>query len=197
MTTPTKRMDRSVQRTRQLLRQASIDVMKEKGFSATSIRDIAERANVNRGTFYAHFADKYDLLEALLREEVQHLILDGLPPVSRWDKDTLCLLIQTVLEGFEKLLHACYPSPVRDALLERVIQEELAALLLAWLKQARQGTTHRQVSLETTAQVASWAIFGAAVQWSRGTTTKTSEQMAQDVLLIITEGMAPGMLRAR
>ena len=77
--------DRRIQRTRQLLRQASIDVMQEKGFKAMSIQEIAERANVSRGTFYAHFVDKYALLESLLREEFQNLI-HPLPPVSQWNR---------------------------------------------------------------------------------------------------------------
>ena len=59
--------DRRIQRTRQLLQQASIEVMQEKGFKATSVQEIAERANVSRGTFYAHFVDKYALVESLLR----------------------------------------------------------------------------------------------------------------------------------
>jgi AcrR family transcriptional regulator len=59
MATPPKGMDRRVQRTHQLLRQAAIETMKEKGFVAMTIQDIADRANVNRGTFYAHYPDKY------------------------------------------------------------------------------------------------------------------------------------------
>ena len=42
--------------------------MREKGFAATSIQDITARANVNRGTFYLHFTDKYMLLDALLKQ---------------------------------------------------------------------------------------------------------------------------------
>ena len=48
MATPPKGMDRRVQRTHQLLRQAAIETMKEKGFLALTIQDIADRANVNR-----------------------------------------------------------------------------------------------------------------------------------------------------
>jgi len=68
MATPPKRVDRRVQRTRQLLRQAAIEIMQEKGFLEMTIQNIADRANVNRGTFYAHFADKYALLDEIIRE---------------------------------------------------------------------------------------------------------------------------------
>src|SRR4051812_40504549 len=100
MATPPRTGDRRVQRTRQLLRQAFIEVAQEKGLMAVSIQDITEQANVNRGTFYAHFADKSALVEMLIREEVRHRLIDPLPPLSQWDRRTLLLLIQNVLEDF-------------------------------------------------------------------------------------------------
>jgi AcrR family transcriptional regulator len=54
--------DRRSQRTRQLLRNALVDLMMEMPFQAISIQDILDRANVGRTTFYEHFMDKDDLL---------------------------------------------------------------------------------------------------------------------------------------
>jgi AcrR family transcriptional regulator len=55
--------DLRVRRTRKLLQQAMIEGTLEKGFAALTVRDITERAMVNRSTFYRHYIDKYDLLE--------------------------------------------------------------------------------------------------------------------------------------
>jgi AcrR family transcriptional regulator len=57
------REDLRVRRTRKLLQEALIDLTVEKGFSSVTVRDIAERAMVNRATFYRHYQDKYDLLD--------------------------------------------------------------------------------------------------------------------------------------
>ena len=57
-----------VRRTRKLLQQALIEGTVEKGFAALTVRDITERAMVNRSTFYRHYLDKYDLLEQHLNE---------------------------------------------------------------------------------------------------------------------------------
>lgn len=62
-------VDRRVKRSQQALLDALVQLMIEKGFEQTTIADIAERANVGRSTFYAHYADK----EALLRESLQGL----------------------------------------------------------------------------------------------------------------------------
>src|SRR5215813_8943534 len=55
--------DLRVRRTRKSLMQALIELTIEKGFSAITVQDIADRAMVNRATFYRHYLDKYDLLD--------------------------------------------------------------------------------------------------------------------------------------
>jgi len=60
--------DRRVQRTRKLLQDALISMMIEKGYEATTVQDIIDRANVGRATFYAHFADKESLLASRLED---------------------------------------------------------------------------------------------------------------------------------
>jgi len=54
--------DRRIQRTRQLLRDALTALVLEKGYDATTVQDILDRANLGRSTFYAHFHDKDELL---------------------------------------------------------------------------------------------------------------------------------------
>jgi AcrR family transcriptional regulator len=63
-----KTVDLRVRRTRQLLRQALMELMPEKGFQAITVQDLSDRAMINRATFYEHFADKYALLEYSLRD---------------------------------------------------------------------------------------------------------------------------------
>ena len=63
-----KKLDRRVQRTRQLLQDALIAMVIEKGYDAVTIQDIIDRANVGRATFYAHFADKQTLLTSRLED---------------------------------------------------------------------------------------------------------------------------------
>ena len=57
-----KRSDRRVERTRRLLDGALQALIVEKGFEAVSVQEILDKADVGRSTFYAHFADKEDLL---------------------------------------------------------------------------------------------------------------------------------------
>jgi AcrR family transcriptional regulator len=54
--------DRRVQRTRELLQTALLELISERGYDAVTIQDIADRANVARTTFYVHYSSKDDLL---------------------------------------------------------------------------------------------------------------------------------------
>ncbi len=58
--------DRRVQKTRKLLQDALIEIVAEKGYESVSVREILDKANVGRSTFYAHFQDKDQLLRSIL-----------------------------------------------------------------------------------------------------------------------------------
>ncbi|MGD9092477.1 MAG: TetR/AcrR family transcriptional regulator [Anaerolineales bacterium] len=67
------RLDPRVRRTRQLLRQALWELIAEKGYEAITIQDIADRATLNRTTFYLHYRDKADLLYQGVEEVFEEL----------------------------------------------------------------------------------------------------------------------------
>lgn len=69
--------DRRIVRTKKDIKDTFIALLAEKSFEKISVRDITEQANINRGTFYLHYLDKYDLLEKLeeqLFQKVQAII---------------------------------------------------------------------------------------------------------------------------
>ncbi|NBD28171.1 TetR/AcrR family transcriptional regulator [Paenibacillus glycinis] len=59
--------DRRIKKTREAIHQALIALMAEKSFEHITINHISEKADLNRGTIYLHFADKYDLLDQCMQ----------------------------------------------------------------------------------------------------------------------------------
>jgi len=57
-----EKLDRRVQRTRELLRNALMQLIREKGYDAITIQDITDKANLGRTTFYLHYETKDELL---------------------------------------------------------------------------------------------------------------------------------------
>lgn len=78
-------MDRRVARTRRALLDALIAMVIEQGWDTVEVRDLCERADVGRSTFYAHFGDKEALLVSGLddlRAMLRSLHPPGAPPLG-------------------------------------------------------------------------------------------------------------------
>lgn len=60
---PDSNKDLRVIRTKESIRDALIKLIDEKGFEAITVKDITTKAKINRGTFYAHYQDKFDLMK--------------------------------------------------------------------------------------------------------------------------------------
>lgn len=65
--------DRRVRRTRARLQQAMLELLKEKDARSITVRELTQRADVNRGTFYAHYKDVFDLLDQMEQDLFQRL----------------------------------------------------------------------------------------------------------------------------
>lgn len=59
--------------TKQQIKTSFTKLLKEKGMDSLTISDIARDANINRGTFYLHYLDKYDLMEKLENDVIEEL----------------------------------------------------------------------------------------------------------------------------
>ena len=57
--------DLRVIKTRHAIKSAFFKLMKQKSFEKITVADITNLASINRGTFYSHYRDKYDLLEKI------------------------------------------------------------------------------------------------------------------------------------
>ena len=119
--------DLRVRRTRMALQEALIDLIEEKGFDAVTVGDIAERAMVNRTTFYRHYLDKYALVTGIFEEAVNQIFseigplpqdLDGvLSSQSGFDTGAVQAYIESQLASWS----AFFERVARHARLYRVM----------------------------------------------------------------------------
>lgn len=70
----TEKSDRRVKYTRMVLRQSLLELMKDNPIAKISVTDICKIADVNRGTFYSHYNDPYDLLNQIEDELFQEIV---------------------------------------------------------------------------------------------------------------------------
>ncbi|MEF9878183.1 MAG: TetR/AcrR family transcriptional regulator [Clostridia bacterium] len=73
-------MDHRVRVTQELIRKAFTELFTKKPIQSISIKELCERAGINRGTFYAHYQDIYDLRDQM-QEDMYRDIQQTLSPL--------------------------------------------------------------------------------------------------------------------
>lgn len=56
-------IDLRVTRTHKLIEQALLDILENEGIKALTVKNLTQKAGINRGTFYLHYKDIFDLIE--------------------------------------------------------------------------------------------------------------------------------------
>ncbi len=190
METAEKREDPRVKRTRELIVRAFGELVAEKGHRGLTVQEIAERATVNRATFYDHFRDQYELLDYFMSEAFREQLRRRLPESPGLDEESLRALVLATCDFLSGLETSCRTSDRQfRPLIEAQVASELYELLLGWIEAAPQKANERLADPEVTASVVSWAIFGAGVRWSRDGAAGFEERFADQALSVIAEGL--------
>lgn len=188
-----KHQDPRITRTRQLLQDALGELLREKSFEAITIREITERATLNRVTFYAHFQDKYALLEYAMRSMIHDRMraqLGERPSLNEESLRQLFLLVCNFLSDVAN--HFPPPRGQMEPLMEKQIKEELYTVLHSWLRPGVTGNrTAGKPSAEQAAMVSSWAIYGVALQWNQDASAQPVESFVNQVLPLIQANLNP------
>ena len=119
---------RSAVRSRKMIIDALADLLTQKQPDKITVTDIVRHAEINRGTFYAHYNDVSDVLNQIIRQTFSS-IKDVLQqtPVQMQDAPRVILThIQTLLENdisfYQKLMTSGVGSTVRDQFIEIVLE---------------------------------------------------------------------------
>lgn len=103
-------MDLRVIRTKEAIRNALVELIEEKGFEPITVKDITTIAKINRGTFYSHYQDKFDLMTKCMEEimqEMSHIVKQNFPNViseldKRFDPTTPLTIAVSIFEYMNK-----------------------------------------------------------------------------------------------
>jgi AcrR family transcriptional regulator len=181
-----KKMDQRVRLTRSLLKDALVRLMQEQHISKISIRAICELADINRSTFYVHYADQYELLEKLEQEVLENLNkylgrqeLDESNPMSI---QVLTLILDYAMENVE--LFKALLSENGDLAFQKKL------MVLAQVISAQQNQ-----SLDANMQeyIKTFGFTGAISilqNWLHNGTKESPAQMAEFIVRIVYYGIS-------
>jgi AcrR family transcriptional regulator len=177
-----KRPDRRKQRTQQLLRDALIELILEKGYDAVTVQEITDRANLGRATFYLHYPEgKEQLFLAILKEMFDDLKSRS-TPVSReefeaGDNPMRLMPFQHVLE-YRDLYRATLLSQDGMAAIMNGVREYLATSLQERIEPFM-SKDELPIPLEALANYLSGAMISLVSWWLRQDQPYSAEEMSE------------------
>ena len=169
------RVDPRVTRTRKLIRDALVSLLAEKNFESITVQDIAGRATVNRATFYAHFTDKFALLDAMIREDFADNLSEG-DPLGAGQTPGLLLAIGKNTFAFVGLHRRCRIDRDFEPQMQRSMEAQLTDFL-----SPRFG--------HCTAMLIASALVGAAMSWRHQSPNAPFEPIVSNIVAILVDGV--------
>lgn len=202
--------DLRVQRTRILLCETLIDLIAEKGFDAISVKDIAERAMINRATFYRHFEDKYALVTYIFKDAIARMFNEVGPAEKNIE----------IMINFDTSAGDLSAEKIRDAITtltrffdyfarnEKLYQSLLGKngspwfstqmcnyLSMIWIQRIQSAILPEKkqagipaLSAEMVAACLARSVVGMITWWLESGRKETAEEMATGCLLFINYG---------
>lgn len=168
------KIDPRVIRTRKLIMDAFIHVLKKKEFKDITINDITAEATVNRATFYYHFIDKYDLLDKILKEEFMTNVFSEIIEYKELNPTTIINIFLSIVNFQSSLSKQCRSGfETFKTAIEAIIQKELENVFYQML--LKQHSTVSDESIRIAAVMLSWGIFGASVDWQNNNSLSPEE----------------------
>ncbi|ATH91904.1 TetR family transcriptional regulator [Bacillus glycinifermentans] len=140
-------VDRRIKRTSRFLRDAFIELLKEKDVNSITVQEIADRADLTRATFYLHYKNKQHFISQSMEDMLNELIERVKPDLSESDTMypppsflSLFEFIQEHADYFEVMLSDRGLPQFRSSLL-KIVQKRIYGELLSSIAESEERLT--------------------------------------------------------
>ena len=190
-------LDLRVVRTKTAIRNALVELIEDKGFDAITVKDITTKANINRGTFYTHYQDKFDLMTKC-QEDIMYEFSNIAKEIPRSDCGSRIesfstmpfLLITSILEFLNE--NSDFMKAVLSPKGDLSFQTKLKDFMWKTLFEDTNGALINKENLLVPSQyLASYmasAHIGVIQQWLNSGQKETPEEIARILSTIAVHG---------
>lgn len=178
--------DRRIEHTKYAIKSAFLELLQTKSFRQISVKELCEKAQINRATFYAHYASLPDLMDEIEYEECKQLfdvLNEVIIDVDHLYHSTL-ILIQ-YLKEHPVLREIFFASNSVGAGLSKLTQERLQ-------KSIKAITRNGYVTRQQAAWIMNFIVYGIREllrQWF-ATNDGNEEEFAYTVSSFIIHGLS-------
>ena len=158
--------DRRARRSRKLLKESLLELMKRKSFSDISVRDVTDAADMNRATFYLHYSGTAELLQSVeedLLSELQALVDSHMQ--ETFAVGSVAPVFEPVLDFAVEHRETCtilFASSEASGFfqaIQRLVHENGAPLVRTWFRPADPRLTDYLLNF------LAWGFIGLLSEW--------------------------------
>ena len=188
-----KAVDSRVRRTKRLLKQGLTELMAQKSIKKITVRELSELVDINRGTFYLHYKDIYDLVEWCCLEDARRA-LENKTTHDTWQEGFL-RLFEVVLDNkpFVMNVYRC----VHREQVERYLKPQVDSLVMGVLDEQSENITVRQEDKEFIAQVYSYVFVGLMLDWIKDDMKADPKLIVDKLAILMKDSLADALRRFR
>ncbi|MDY6872605.1 MAG: TetR/AcrR family transcriptional regulator [Chloroflexota bacterium] len=180
-----KELDPRVRRTQSYILDAFRALLSEKAFKSITVKEITERAGINRTTFYAHYQDKFDLLNAALQMIFEAELEQNALNVCHYSRENLKALLRTVCQFIRDSSTECKLANSQfELIVEKQVRRQIQDLIEMWLEEVEGVRDKKSAAVAT-----SWTIYGLAEHWSQDPDQGGPERYIDRVLPLVTANL--------
>lgn len=190
MISKSQKNDSQIMRTRNLIQKAFLSLANEKSFENITVKDISERASVNRSTFYAHFEDKYNLLDSFISDKFMAIVSSRIHADTKLTEETLGNLI-LIMCDYHQSIGSNYTRLYKSAavLIDIKVQLKLQDIVQNMLINEKVFSRNEENRLEIVTVMISSGIYCATKRWYNKGTLRDSSKLIRDVLPFMISGI--------
>lgn len=181
-------------KTKFLIKNTFIKLLNEKGLNDVSVKNITEELDINRGTFYLHYEDKYALLQEIemdIINNIKNIIENGISyNLSKYvlteDRD---ILLKTLIDVYKYIksssdVFGVLIGPNGDASFQWKLKSLIEDTLQKNLESQNLGDT---ISIKYMTVIASSAQLGIIQKWIKSGFQESPEELAMFISEVINE----------
>lgn len=184
---PFQNLERRVQRTITDLYDAFVDLLQYKHFKTIKVKDVTNKAKINRTTFYNHFSDMDDFIVYCAREGLRRELLSIYPTQEfPYARKNLELLVYWLVEFIEREYNNWHYK-WDESIFENAMRTELYHYLVDWIPN---NDVEKSLSLcNTTAMFISTSVVGLALNRCIINSQEPTAELSGKICQLLWEGL--------
>ncbi len=181
----TQKQDRRIRKTQRLLKESLLELMEKKDIKNISVKDITELADLNRGTFYLHYADTYSLLQEMETEvlnDFQNMVNNYREAFKKASLMPVIIPIIQYIEENKKICNILFENSSSNDFVNRfhtLILKNGTAII------KEQYPDARDVTLNYFLEFITYGLTGVLKQWLNTDMQEPKEEVAEFVDKVI------------